>query len=123
MVFFRLRSPLDPVRIVEAICEDAINSPNPVKFRWTQRLNPVTLIGKATLEGLEKTAKSVLAPHFYEGQEGVKVSIYTISLFLQMPHSFSTFNPGYALLRVSFAHAVAFRFLAWFMQVGIPLPV
>lgn len=36
------------------------------RTRTAKRLAPMTLMGKATMEGLEEVAKKVLAPHFHQ---------------------------------------------------------
>jgi len=36
------------------------------RTRTTKRLAPMTLMGKATMEGLESVARDVLAPHFHQ---------------------------------------------------------
>lgn len=64
VVFVRTRKPVDPVKLVMSICEDA-KSTGINKTRYTQRLTPVTLTGTANLEGVERVAKEVLKPHFH----------------------------------------------------------
>ncbi|KZF18871.1 hypothetical protein L228DRAFT_286365 [Xylona heveae TC161] len=65
VMFFRTRKPVDPVKLVHAICEDAFSLPGQKRTRWVKRLTPVTLIGKATEKGVEEVAQQVLAPHFH----------------------------------------------------------
>ena len=36
------------------------------RTRTAKRLAPMSLMGKATMEGLESVAKDVLAPHFHQ---------------------------------------------------------
>lgn len=66
-MFFKTRSPIDPVEFVRRICEDAMAASAEQKAagRFVKRLTPMTLMGKATENGLEEVAKQVLAPHFH----------------------------------------------------------
>jgi tRNA acetyltransferase TAN1 len=65
VIFFKTRAPVEPVSFVRRICEDAAKHNAPKRTRFCNRLTPMTLMGKATEEGLEKTAKEVLASHFH----------------------------------------------------------
>lgn len=65
VIFFKTRAPVEPVSFVRRICEDAAKQNAPKRTRFCNRLTPMTLMGKATEEGLEKTAKEVLASHFH----------------------------------------------------------
>ncbi|KAI4841860.1 hypothetical protein E4T45_09320 [Aureobasidium sp. EXF-8846] len=65
VIFFKTRAPVEPVSFVQRICEDAAKQNAPKRTRFCNRLTPMTLMGKATEEGLEKTAKEVLASHFH----------------------------------------------------------
>jgi tRNA acetyltransferase TAN1 len=65
-VFFKTVAPVEPVSFVHKICEDAMADPMHKRTRTAKRLAPMTLMGKATMEGLEEVAKSVLAPHFHQ---------------------------------------------------------
>ena len=65
VIFFKTRAPVEPVSFVRRICEDAAKENAPKRTRFCNRLTPMTLMGKATEDGLEKTAKQVLAPHFH----------------------------------------------------------
>lgn len=75
VVFFRINNnSIDPVAFVRKIMEDAAADPSKKRTRCTQRLVPSTLIGHASEEGLERTTKEVLAPHFHaENQQSKKV--------------------------------------------------
>lgn len=64
VLFFRTRAPVEPVAFVRHICRDALNNRHRKRTRFTKRLSPMTLVGKATEEGLESVAKEVLAPAF-----------------------------------------------------------
>lgn len=55
---------MEPVAFVRHICRDALNNRHRKRTRFTKRLSPMTLVGKATEEGLESVAKEVLAPAF-----------------------------------------------------------
>ncbi|MCJ1354743.1 MAG: hypothetical protein MMC33_004732 [Icmadophila ericetorum] len=66
VVFFKTKAPVDPAAFVHSICKDCLAAANTKKSRWTQRLTPMTLIGKATEKGLEEVSKAVLAPHFHQ---------------------------------------------------------
>lgn len=74
MIFFKVKPPCNPVQLVDAICEHAYSKPDEIRYQRVQRLSPVTLTGKATLDALIETANTVLAPHFHQGQKGIKVS-------------------------------------------------
>jgi tRNA acetyltransferase TAN1 len=69
VVFFKTIAPVEPTTFVERICQDAMNDPQRKRTRTAKRLAPMTLIGRASAEGLEKAALEVLAPHFHH--EGV----------------------------------------------------
>ena len=78
VIFFKTRAPVEPVSFVRRICEDAAKHNAPKRTRFCNRLTPMTLMGKATEEGLEKTAKEVLAPHFHtEPRVPVKVKSHS----------------------------------------------
>ncbi|KNG52626.1 thump domain-containing protein [Stemphylium lycopersici] len=73
LVFFRTRSPLEPVSFVHKICQDISEGAQPKNLSYVKRLTPITATEKATPQGLETVAKQVLAPHFHgPGQEGKK---------------------------------------------------
>lgn len=65
MVFFKTIPPVEPVSLVKRICEDAIKDKSLKRTRFVKRLSPMTLIGRASSEGLEKVAIEVLKPHFH----------------------------------------------------------
>ena len=66
VVFFKTIAPVDPVALVKRICEDAMNEPARKRTRFVKRLSPMTLMGRASEESLEKVAREVLAPHFHQ---------------------------------------------------------
>jgi tRNA acetyltransferase TAN1 len=79
VAFFRVRPPCEPTQLVNALCA-AVQQEDGPRSRYTMRLTPITRTAKATAAGLESVAREVLAPHFHEGQEGIKVCILPISL-------------------------------------------
>jgi hypothetical protein len=66
VVFFKTIAPVEPVSFIHKICEDAMAEPMRKRTRTAKRLAPMTLMGKATMEGLESVARDVLAPHFHQ---------------------------------------------------------
>lgn len=66
VVFFRTIAPVDPVALVKKICQDAMDEPLRKRTRFVKRLSPMTLMGRASEEGLEKVAREVLAPDFHQ---------------------------------------------------------
>ncbi|KAJ4365867.1 hypothetical protein N0V83_008489 [Neocucurbitaria cava] len=65
LIFFRTRSPVEPVSFVHSICKDIADGAQPRNLRYVKRLTPITAYEKATTQGLESVAKQVLAPHFH----------------------------------------------------------
>ena len=75
VLFFKTREPIEPVEFVHRICQDALEGAIK-KHRWVKRLTPMTMMGKATAEGLEKVTQSVLHPVFHaEGTPARKFAI------------------------------------------------
>lgn len=76
VLFFRTRKPIDPVQIVQKICQD-VRDTKVKKTRYAQRLTPVTLTAAANLDNLKTLAPKVLGPHFHteSGQQPVKFAI------------------------------------------------
>lgn len=74
LFFVKTRPPVEPVELVRRICEDAkaVSGPTGWKARYLNRLNPVSLLGKATESGVEKVARQVLQPWFELRSEGEK---------------------------------------------------
>ena len=64
VLFFKTRPPIEPVMFVQTICQDALAGATK-RYRFVKRLTPMTMMGKATEEGLEKVAMSVLKPVFH----------------------------------------------------------
>lgn len=75
VIFFKTRSPIEPVTFVEKLCQD-IEAGIPLQnCRYVKRLTPITAIDKATIKGLENVARKVIAPHFHgSDREAKKVS-------------------------------------------------
>lgn len=75
VLFFKTRAPIEPVEFVHRICKDASEGATK-KSRWVKKLSPMTMMGKATPEGLDKVAKAVLEPIFHaEGSAPKKFAI------------------------------------------------
>ena len=66
VVFFKTVAPVDPVALVKRICQDAMDEPLRKRTRFVKRLSPMTLMARASEEGLEKVSREVLAPHFHQ---------------------------------------------------------
>jgi tRNA acetyltransferase TAN1 len=64
VLFFKTRSPIDPVDFVHRICKEVESRPDIRRMRYANRLTPVTIIGRATEKGLEDVAKIVLGADF-----------------------------------------------------------
>ncbi|KAL2752188.1 hypothetical protein ACRALDRAFT_1095430 [Sodiomyces alcalophilus JCM 7366] len=64
--FMKTREPIDPVTFCREICEDAESCPSlrERKTRYINRLTPVSVLDKATENGVERVARKVLAPWF-----------------------------------------------------------
>ncbi|KAF2241975.1 THUMP domain-containing protein [Trematosphaeria pertusa] len=78
LLFFRTRSPVEPVSFVHKICQDLANGGAIKRCRFVKRLTPITATDKATEKGLEDVARKVLAPHFHgPDQVGKKFAIRT----------------------------------------------
>jgi len=74
-MFFKTRSPVEPVSFVHAICSDAATATSRKRSRFVKRLTPMTLMGRASEKGLDEVAQLVLAPAFHQpGEPAKKVS-------------------------------------------------
>lgn len=69
VVFFRCFGPIDPVVLAKRVVEDAAANPSRKRTRFTHRLSPMTILERASEEGLAKACDNVLKPHFHD--EGV----------------------------------------------------
>ena len=67
VLFFKTRPPIEPVGFVHRICKDASEGATQ-KHRWVKKLTPMTTMGRATAEGLETVAMSVLQPVFHSDE-------------------------------------------------------
>ncbi|KAF2211171.1 hypothetical protein CERZMDRAFT_98902 [Cercospora zeae-maydis SCOH1-5] len=76
ILFFKTVAPVEPVSLVKTICEDAMSDNSRKRTRFTQRLTPITFMGRASAEGLEQVALKVLGPHFH--QEPFKARTFAI---------------------------------------------
>ena len=70
VVFFRVRPPIEPVAFVQRIMRDAAAEQARKRTRFTQRLSPMSLMGRASEEGLERVAMEVLRSVFRQGESG-----------------------------------------------------
>lgn len=66
VVFIKTIAPVEPVSLVKTICEEAMADSTRKRTRNVKRLSPITLMGRASTETLEKVATEVLAPHFHQ---------------------------------------------------------
>ncbi|KAF2166214.1 hypothetical protein M409DRAFT_66703 [Zasmidium cellare ATCC 36951] len=66
VIFIKTIAPVDPVALVKTICEEAMENRARKRTRFAQRLSPMTLMGRASTEGLEHVAQEVLAPQFHQ---------------------------------------------------------
>ena len=74
VLFFKTAPPVDPTSFVLSFCKDVASNPEHKRAHAVKRLTPMTLIGKATENGIDELAEKVLAPHFHvDGTEGRKV--------------------------------------------------
>lgn len=81
VVFMKTTTPVEPVAFIRRICEDAMNNSSRKRTRFVKRLTPMTLMGRASADGLEKVAQEVLAPHFHQQPfQRRKVSVIMMQL-------------------------------------------
>jgi hypothetical protein len=66
LLFVKTKAPVEPRELVRRICEDAklVSDKKQRKSRFLNRLTPMTTIGRATVQGVEEVAKTVLSEHF-----------------------------------------------------------
>jgi tRNA acetyltransferase TAN1 len=98
VLFFKTRSPIDPVDFVQRICEEIVIQPGMRRMRYVNRLTPVTLVGKANEKGLEELGKAVLSHHFQlSGQDDanplVAGNVNANAAGKGSPHSVSSDHP------------------------------
>ena len=66
---------MEPVSFVRSICDEIRANPSRPRAASVKRLTPMTLIGKASENGMREVAQQVLGPHFHEdGTSEKKVS-------------------------------------------------
>lgn len=64
VMFFKTRSPINPVDFVQRIIQEVVEKPDIRKMRYINRLTPTTLIGKATEKSLDDLLQRLLPEHF-----------------------------------------------------------
>ena len=74
VLFFKTRPPIEPVSFVHTICKDAAEGATQ-RARFVKRLTPMTIMGKATEDGLARVADAVLRPVFHADKDGLKFAI------------------------------------------------
>ena len=74
VLFFKTRPPIEPVSFVHTICKDAAEGATQ-RARFVKRLTPMTMMGKATEDGLARVADAVLRPVFHADKDGLKFAI------------------------------------------------
>lgn len=80
VLFFKTRTPIEPVSFVHRICLDAFGASGTKKHRWIKRLTPMTMMGKATTKGLDEVSQAVLAPVFH-GEGGLSKKVQCLVSF------------------------------------------
>ncbi|KAI9052471.1 hypothetical protein LZ554_003815 [Drepanopeziza brunnea f. sp. 'monogermtubi'] len=71
VLFFKTRSPIDPIDFVHKICEEIVANPGVRRMKYVNRLTPMTLMAKATEKGLEDLGRTVLGEHFNMAEQAV----------------------------------------------------
>lgn len=66
VVFFKTIEPVEPVSLVYRICDDALKGKLRVRTRFTQRLTPMSMMGHASVESIDRIARLVLPSSFQE---------------------------------------------------------
>ena len=74
VLFFKTRPPIEPVSFVHTICKGAAEGATQ-RARFVKRLSPMSMMGKATEDGLAKVADAVLGPAFHGDEDGLKFAI------------------------------------------------
>lgn len=74
VLFFKTRPPIEPVSFVHTICKDAAEG-GTQRVRFVKRLSPMSMMGKATEDGLAKVADAVLRPLFHGDKDSLKFAI------------------------------------------------
>lgn len=65
VIFVRTRKPIDPVDLVTRICNDLINGSRVRRFRFAQRMTPVSSTATANFDGLDRLLNQVAKPVFF----------------------------------------------------------
>lgn len=100
--FLKTMEPIEPLKLITKICQDAKDCPDPRlrRCKYINRLTPIADTDRATENGIERVARSVMAPHFTlksesgeedtadkaggEGEKESKKEAYTVSIFLMI---------------------------------------
>jgi len=64
VLFFKTRDPIDPADFVHRICKEVVTTPGVRRLKYVNRLTPMTLMGRATENGLDEVGKAVLGKCF-----------------------------------------------------------
>ncbi|KAJ4348337.1 uncharacterized protein N0V89_009711 [Didymosphaeria variabile] len=72
LIFFKTRSPVEPVSFLHKICQDTADGVEHQRCRFVKRLTPLSAIGKVAGSGLKDIATQVLAPHFHAPEQSGK---------------------------------------------------
>lgn len=59
----KCKAPVEPVEFSRRICQDAVTGSHGARARYLNRLTPVTVITKASENGLEEATRKALAGH------------------------------------------------------------
>lgn len=64
--FMKLQKPAEPLEMITRICQDAKDCPDPRlrKVKYINRLTPIFDTDRATDKGIERVARTVMAPFF-----------------------------------------------------------
>lgn len=65
VIFFRCNNPVDPQELVHKIATDAAADPSTKRTRFTQRLSPISIIERASEEGLRRACEAALSVPFH----------------------------------------------------------
>jgi tRNA acetyltransferase TAN1 len=66
LLFVRTKAPVEPREFIRRICDDAklVTDKAQRKSRFINRFTPISAMGRATEQGVEEIAKTVLSEHF-----------------------------------------------------------
>jgi tRNA acetyltransferase TAN1 len=83
VIFFKTVDPVEPVSFVKDICEAAMSARTRKRTRFAKRFSPMTLMGRASEEGLDEVAKEVLRPQFHQEPFQRRKVSYSCGLILE----------------------------------------